>query len=62
MPLGLFRHHLMQSSRLLVQLTTAFGASCGALLGNGDPNLGLGWGTLYGALCGLVLGKLMLSR
>lgn len=52
----------MDSSRSLMPLTLAFGASCGAWVGIGEPDLGLPWGVIYGAIFGAIIGKLMLPR
>ncbi len=49
----------MDSSRSLMHLTLAFGASCGAWIGVGEPAVGVGWGVIYGAILGAVVGKLM---
>jgi hypothetical protein len=52
----------MESSRSLLHLTVAFGASCGAWLGLGEPSLGVTWGMIYGVVCGAIVGKLMFAR
>jgi hypothetical protein len=40
----------------------AFGASCGAWIGVGEPGVGLPLGVIYGAIFGAILGKFMLPR
>lgn len=52
----------MQGSRSLMHLTMAFGASCGAWLGVGEPTLGLSSGIIYGAVFGAIIGKVMFGR
>jgi hypothetical protein len=52
----------MESSRALLHLTVAFGASCGAWVGLGEPTVGVAWGLVYGSLFGAVVGKLMFAR
>ena len=52
----------MDSSRSLMHLTLAFGASCGAWVGVVDPSIGMTWGTLYGAILGAVVGKVIFPR
>jgi hypothetical protein len=52
----------MDSSRTLIHLTLAFGASCGAWVGAGEPTLGVSWGLIYGAVCGAIVGKLLFPR
>jgi hypothetical protein len=52
----------MDASRSLIHLMLAFGASCGAWLGLGEPGLGIARGIIYGAAVGVILGKLVFRR
>ena len=52
----------MDSSRSIMQLTVAFGASCGAWIGIAEPTIGVPMGMVYGVVVGVILSKVVFPR